>query len=112
VPFAVDEHPVGALAGLLLAVLRAHRLEVRRYRDQVRHGDRSAMPGAVRASAGINTTENDVARLLTAVARVARGDPSPIPYRQDPRTGDFCPCGDVAGQLVHPRSHQAPCSPG
>ena len=83
----------------LMRLLGHTRQEMRRYRDQVRHGDRSAMPGAVRASAGINTTENDVVRLLTAVARVARRDPSPIPYRQDPRTGDFCPCGNVAGQL-------------
>jgi selenocysteine lyase/cysteine desulfurase len=95
----------------LMRLLGYTREDVHRYRDQVRSGDRSAMPGAVRASAGINTTEQDVARLLTAVARIAGGDPPPAPYRQDPRTGDYHP-RDVPGQLPQPRPHQAPCSPG
>ena len=96
----------------LMRLLGFSREDVRRYRDQVRRGDRSAMPGAVRASAGVNTTEQDVARLLTAVARIAGGDPPPVPYRQDPGTGDFHPCGDVPGALPRSRAHQAPCSPG
>ncbi len=96
----------------LTRLLGYTREEVRRYRDQVRRGDRSAMPGAVRASAGINTTEQDVARLLSAVARIADGSPPPVRYRQDPRTGDYHPCGDAAGQLPRSRAHQAPCSPG
>ena len=62
------------------------------------------MPGAVRASAGINTTENDVARLLAAVARIAGGDTPPVPYRQDPHTG---------GSLRrYPRAGAARFSPG
>ena len=48
------------------------------------------VPGAVRASAGINITDDDVRRLLAAVAGVAAGDP-PVPYRQDSSTGDFFP---------------------
>jgi selenocysteine lyase/cysteine desulfurase len=96
----------------LMRLLGYTREDVRRYRDQIRHGDRSAMPGAVRASAGINTTERDVTRLLDAVARIAAGNPPPVPYRQDPRTGDYLPGADVAGQLPQPRPHQAPCSPG
>jgi selenocysteine lyase/cysteine desulfurase len=96
----------------LMRLLGYAREDVRRYRDQVRRGDRSAMPGAVRASAGINVTEQDVARLLTAVARIAGGSPPPVRYRQDPRTGDYQPCGDVPGQLSRSRAHQAPCSPG
>ncbi len=95
-----------------MRLLGRTREDVHRYRDQVRRGDRSAMPGAVRASAGVSTTEQDVARLLTAVGRIAGGDPPPSPYRQDPRTGDYHPCGDVPGQLPRPRPHQAPCSPG
>ncbi len=74
-----------------MRLLGLTRQEVRRYRDQVRRGDRSAMPGAVRASAGLNTTDRDIARLLDAVARIASGDPPPMPYRQDRRTGDFHP---------------------
>ena len=51
---------------------------------------RRPVPGAVRASAGINVTDDDVLRLLAAVADVAAGHP-PVPYRQDPATGDFFP---------------------
>ncbi|HYB47959.1 MAG TPA: aminotransferase class V-fold PLP-dependent enzyme [Streptosporangiaceae bacterium] len=86
--------------------------EIRRYRDQLRHGDRSEMPGAVRASAGVNTTDGDIARLLDAVARVARGDPPPVPYRQDRRTGDFHTSVDIPGLTGGPGSHSSACSPG
>jgi selenocysteine lyase/cysteine desulfurase len=96
----------------LMRLLGYTREDVRRYRDQVRRGDRSAMPGAVRASAGINTTAEDVARLLAAVTRIADGSPPPVPYRQDPRTGDYRPRADSPGQLPWPQAHQAPCSPG
>ncbi len=53
------------------------------YKMYAPFGDRRAVPGAVRASAGINTTDEDVQQLLAAVARVAAGD-APIPYHQDP----------------------------
>ena len=46
--------------------------------------------GAVRASAGLNATGDDVRRLLAAVADVAAGDP-PVSYHRDPSTGDFFP---------------------
>ena len=94
----------------LMRLLDHTREDVHRYREQVRRGDRSAMPGAVRASAGINTTGEDIQRLLAAVARIARGNPPPVPYQQDLRTGDFRPGGDAG--LGRPDSHQAPCSPG
>ena len=96
----------------LMRLLGLSREQVLRYRDEVRHGDRSAMPGAVRASAGLNTSGSDITRLLNAVARIARGDPPPVPYRQDPRTGDFHPCGSVPGLTDQPGAHSAPCSPG
>jgi selenocysteine lyase/cysteine desulfurase len=69
--------------------------EARAARERARTGDRSAMPGAVRASAGINTSDRDVARLLGAVARLAAGEP-PVRYRGDPSTGDFYPAGSGA----------------
>lgn len=86
----------------LMRLLGLSREEVRRYRDQVKRGDRSAMPGAVRASAGINTTEDDVRRLLAAVGRVASG-PSPVRYLQDPHTGDFHPDTGTPARLPRPR---------
>ena len=63
--------------------------EVGRYRDAVRHGDRSAMPGAVRASGGVQTSEEDVDRLLEAVRVIASGEPAPVAYVQEPATGDW-----------------------
>jgi selenocysteine lyase/cysteine desulfurase len=96
----------------LMRLLGLTREEVRRFRDQVRRGDRSQIPGAVRASAGLNTTEGDIARLLDAVARIARGDPPPIPYHQDRRTGDFHPSGHVPGLTEGTGAHNAACSPG
>ena len=84
-----------------MRLLGLARQDVAAYRDQVRHGDRRAMPGAVRASAGINTTENDVARLLTAVARIASGD-----TRTDP-----LPSGPPHGRLLPVRGCRRPASP-
>ena len=60
-----------------------------RYRDDVLHGDRTRIPGAVRASCGLSTTDADVARLLDAVSIIASGEPAPVDYQQDPATGDF-----------------------
>jgi selenocysteine lyase/cysteine desulfurase len=96
----------------LMRLLGYTREEVRRHQDQVRRGDRSAMPGAVRASAGINTTEQDIARLLEAVGRIAAGNPPPIPYCQDPHTGDYRPRAGIPGLPPRIRAHLAPCSPG
>jgi len=74
----------------LIRLLGLTSEEARRHRGQARPGDRRAVPGAVRASAGINVTDDDVQRLLAAVAGVAAGDP-PVPYRQDSSTGEFFP---------------------
>jgi selenocysteine lyase/cysteine desulfurase len=95
----------------LMRLLGLSREEIRRYRDQVRRGDHSAMPGAVRASAGINTTEDDVQRLVAAVARVAAGRPQ-VHYHQDPRTGDSHPATDTPVQLPPSRPDRGPCSAG
>ena len=67
----------------LIRLLGLTREEVHRYRDQARREDRRAMPGAVRASAGINISDDDVRRLVAAVASIAAGDP-PVLYHQDP----------------------------
>jgi selenocysteine lyase/cysteine desulfurase len=57
---------------------------------RARHDGGGAMPGAVRASAGVNTSEQDVARLLAAIARLVASEPS-VRYFRDPSTGDFYP---------------------
>ena len=52
-----------------------------------RRGDRHAMPGAVRASCGINTTDDDIRALLDAVALIAAGLEPPFAYFQESRDG-------------------------
>ncbi len=78
----------------LIRLLGLTSEDARRQRGQTRRRDRRAVPGAVRASAGINITGDDVRRLLAAVADVAAGAP-PVPYRQDPSTGDFFPAAST-----------------
>ena len=96
----------------LIRLLGLSREDVVSYRDEVRHGDHRRRPGAVRASAGINTTEEDVDRLLNAIARLAAGDLPPVAYCQDPRTGDFLPTSDAAPWQLEFRSHESPHSLG
>jgi selenocysteine lyase/cysteine desulfurase len=57
-------------------------------RDHAGNGHHGVLSGAVRASAGINTSEQDVARLPGAVARLAAED-APVRYRRDPSSGEF-----------------------
>ena len=83
----------------MIRLLGLTREAVHRYRDQARREDRRAMPGAVRASAGINISDDDVRRLLAAVASIAAGDP-PVRYHQDPSTGDFFPAESTFAERV------------
>jgi len=96
----------------LTRLLGLSETDVATFRDDVMRGDRRRMPGAVRASAGINTTEADVERLLEAVTRIARGTPSPVEYTQDPRTGDFDPDPEQVPWQAAFRAHGSSCSPG
>jgi len=75
----------------LMRLLGLSPAEIAAYRRSVRADGRRHLPGAVRASAGINTTADDIERFLGAVAAIAAGEPSPIAYRQDPYTGDYRP---------------------
>jgi len=96
----------------LMRLLGLSASEVATYRSEVRRGDRRHMPGAVRASCGINTTEGDVDRLLEALNRIAAGDPPLASYHQDARTGDFRPDPDVTPWREEIRLHGGACSPG
>jgi selenocysteine lyase/cysteine desulfurase len=71
--------------------------EVSAYRSEVLRGDHRNVPGAVRASAGLGTSGHDVDTFLAAVAELAGGLEAPVPYRQDPVTGDFVPLTDQPG---------------
>jgi selenocysteine lyase/cysteine desulfurase len=89
------EHGIGVRHGCfcahpyLMRLLGLSPAELAAHRKLVRAGDRRHLPGAVRASAGINTSSADVDRLLDAVAAIAAGKRRPVAYLQDPRTGDY-----------------------
>ena len=67
------------------------------YRTDVLQGDHRAIPGAVRASAGLGTSGQDIETLLAAVGDLAGGAPPLAPYEQDAATGDFFPVTDEPG---------------
>ncbi len=85
---------------------------VARARAAVRRGDRRSIPGAVRASCGIGTSAEDVDALLEAVRVLARGEPAPVSYVQDPVTADFWPEGDAPGWSSAERPAGAACARG
>jgi len=82
------------------------------YRDEVLRGDHRNVPGAVRASAGLGTSGQDVETLVKAVAELAGGSPPPVPYRQDPSTGDYFPVTDQQGWKGAADEPGAACSRG
>jgi len=90
--------------------------EIRDYRQRVLAGDHTAIPGAVRASCGISSSAADVDALLAAVKVVAEdaasGRAPPVPYEQDPRTGDFWPVTDRPGWARHERDSSMSCARG
>ena len=86
--------------------------EVDAYRREVLQGDHRAVPGAVRASAGLGTSGDDIEALLTAVAELAGGAPTPVPYEQDSATGDFFPVTDDPGWRDAAQELGAACSRG
>jgi selenocysteine lyase/cysteine desulfurase len=86
--------------------------EIARHWDNVRHGDHSDMPGAIRASAGLSTSAEDIDRLVGAVADIAADRPTPVAYHQDPRTGDFHPEDGPRGWPGDERAVGASCARG
>jgi len=81
-------------------------------RAAVRRGDRSGMPGAVRASCGLGTSSEDVDALLDALRALASGAPAPVTYVQDRVTGDYWPEGDAPGWTTAERPAGAACARG
>lgn len=66
--------------------------EASTWRRQLLAGDKSNMPGMVRASFGCYNNFDDVDRLVEMVERVARGDYQGD-YRLDRATGEYTPAG-------------------
>ena len=112
------EHAIGVRHGCfcahpyLLRLLGLDEPEISSYRSAVLRGDRRNVPGAVRASAGLSTTAADVDRFLAAVAAIASGAEPPVPYDQDPETGDYWPRTDDADWAGAARRPGTSCARG
>ncbi len=110
------EHGIGVRHGCfcahpyLLRLLGLRQDDVAAMRHRMLAGDRSVVPGAVRASCGLGTTSTDVDALLAAVAELAGGAPPPVRYEQDPTTGDFFPSSERPGWTVSDRPLGAGCA--
>jgi selenocysteine lyase/cysteine desulfurase len=76
----------------LVRLLGLDPAEVEHFREAARRHDRSALPGAVRVSAGLATTGEDLGRFLRALEVVA-GEAPRHAYEMSPATGDFWPRG-------------------
>jgi len=64
------------------------------WRDQLLSGDKSHMPGMVRASFGCYNNTEDVDRLVDMLARIARNDYEGD-YQLDPASGEYRPANFV-----------------
>jgi len=94
------EHGIGVRHGCFCAhpyithLLGISEAEAQGIRDALRRGERATIPGAVRASFSIATTEEDVDLFCGALASLLRDGPA-LDYVQDPATGDFAPVTDA-----------------
>ena len=96
----------------LMRLLHLSDEEIHAYHDAVRRGDRRRIPGAVRASATISTTDADIDRLIDAVTTIATGTRAPVTYQQDEHTGDYWPDNTTPGWTAEDRSLGASCARG
>lgn len=69
-----------------------------RARESIARGDRSELPGAVRASIGLATTQGDVDALITALTAILEGR-FRSDYRVDRATGEYAPASWSAEQF-------------
>ncbi len=94
------EHGIGVRHGCFCAhpyiihLLGIDAVAADSVRSSLRRGERAGIPGAVRASFGIGTTEADVDALVSAVAGLIERGPR-LAYVQDEHTGDFAPAEDA-----------------
>ncbi len=96
----------------LIRLLGVNPDGVARAREAVLRGDRSAVPGAVRASCGLGTSPDDVDALLDALRVVSSGEEPPVRYIQDALTGDFWPERGAEGWGPDDRPAGAACARG
>jgi cysteine desulfurase/selenocysteine lyase len=70
------------------------------WRDQLLSGDKSHMPGMVRASFGCYNNTDDVDHLVEMLARIARGDYQGE-YVLNPASGEYTPANFVEPLADH-----------
>ncbi|MBJ7609231.1 MAG: aminotransferase class V-fold PLP-dependent enzyme [Candidatus Dormibacteraeota bacterium] len=94
------EHAIGVRHGCFCAhpyitqLLGIDAVAADSVRISLRRGERAGIPGAVRASFSIGTTEHDIDVLIGALDELITHGPR-LAYRQDEHTGDFLPLGDA-----------------
>ena len=78
---------------LLLRLLGVPEAEAVEYRDRLRRGAPVHLPGAVRMSLGVDSTAEDMDRLVDALHEIAASGPR-WRYERDERTGEHTPVPD------------------
>ena len=76
----------------ILHLLGLSHTEAARVRTDIMSGDRSNMPGLIRASFGLYNTLEEVDIFVDALVRIARGDYQGK-YHQDRTSGEYTPVG-------------------
>jgi selenocysteine lyase/cysteine desulfurase len=93
------EHAIGVRHGCFCAhpyitqLLGIDTAAASSVRSSLRRGERAHIPGAVRASFGIGTSDDDVDALVSALTALLERGPR-LEYRQDEHTGDFVAVND------------------
>ncbi|MFT5222880.1 MAG: selenocysteine lyase/cysteine desulfurase [Glaciecola sp.] len=78
---------------LMLRLLEVPQDEADRIREEVRAGNHANVPGSVRASAGLTTTDADVDVLVEALRTIAAAGPK-WTYARDQASGNWEPTND------------------
>ena len=78
---------------LIMELLHVDAGQVDAFRHDIAAGDKRRIPGAVRISLGIGTTEEHLDRAAEAIASIAADGPR-WTYRQDRRSGEYEPHPD------------------
>jgi len=68
------------------------KIEIDRFGSQIMHGDKSSMPGLVRASFGMYNTKSEIDKLVEALQHIAAGEFAGK-YTQDKKSGEFSAAG-------------------
>ncbi len=75
----------------LTRLLALSDTEIEEFRQQVRLGDRSSIPGAVRVSCGLSTSKSDIERFVSGLEAICASPDMNSQYIQDPTSGEYFP---------------------